>query len=144
MLKSQRRDCCDGKVERPAQELFEAFAHTLTCSFIKHIFSMHGGLGIVREQGVTGIMKMKTLQAKIPPTHLRAAQQPSYAVCIEGLGHEGLRHMGQGKGYSQLNPASLTRSVPKPTHHCHSATESQLQCSISSGNLKPIGKIQKI
>ena len=43
MLKSQRRNCCDGKFEKSAQEVFKAFTHTLTCSFTKHIFGTEKG-----------------------------------------------------------------------------------------------------
>lgn len=55
--------------------------------------------------------------------------------------YERLVHMDQGKGCSQLIPAFLTRLVP--LHHCYSATESQLQCSISSCNGKLIGKCRR-
>lgn len=74
----------------------------------------HSRLGSAGREEIAEITKMKTLQAKIAPTHLSPrvsinCLRPSYAV------HEkGLVHTHREEGCSLLSPGSLQRSIPKP------------------------------
>lgn len=98
---------------------------------------MHSGLGIVRE-GATGYRNNENEDTADQDISNTPERSPRAQVCSV---FEGLVHLDQGKGCSQLIPASLTGSVP--LHHCYSATESQLQCSISSCKVKLIGKCRR-
>lgn len=67
-------------------------------SFLKHIFSMHSGLGTVREgEDYREHGNKDTASQDITNTPERSPRvscpKPSYAVCDEGLGH-----MDQEKG----------------------------------------------